>query len=294
MRFRLAACLLTSGVAWLPASAGAAVTVDRVQVGVPKTPTRAFAENLSVALQAPSAYERACCTDFVSGAWEGPPVEASASSTPQNPSRIEWNVTFARGRRTAASLAAAGGWADYPQIASRRINVPHIVAGRRVGTLKAFAVTDAQASPGARVQAALALPLGGRVTAVTLFHFPDPAADRTSAGELTVRGTPASSWNRGQSGDALEGVSLEGSLPPKRISARRSSGRVRGRIADRFGHPVFQVAVQLQRRAGGRWRTVAKGVTTSRGAYSLGGARASGSYRVVARLGGTTTRRAVR
>jgi hypothetical protein len=285
---------MTSGVACLPASAGAAVTVDRVQVGVPKTPTRAFAENLSVALEAPSAYDRACCTDFVSGAWEGPPVEASASSAPQNASRIEWNVTFARGGRTAASLAAAGGWADYPQIASRRIKVPHIVAGRRVGTLKAHAVTDAQAAPGAQVQAAVALPLGGRITAVTLFHFPDPAADRTSAGDLTVRGTPASAWNRGQSGDAIDGVSLEGSLPPKRISARRSNGRVRGRIADRFGHPVAEVKLQLQRRTGGRWRKAATGVTTSRGAYSLGGARQSGSYRVVAKLGGTTARGAVR
>ena len=122
----------------------------------------------------------------------------------------------------------------------------------------------------------------------------DPAADRTSAGTLTVRGTAASAWNRGQSGDAIYGVSLEGSLPPKRITARRSGGRVKGRISDRFGHPVFQVLVELQRRAGGGWRRAAKGFTTTRGAYSLGGARRSGSYRVVAKLGGTTARRAVR
>src|SRR4051812_12411976 len=93
------------------ASAAGAAAVDRAQIGVPgaHSPTRGFSENLSVAMTSPAAYERGCCADFVSGAWVGPRVEASDGST-QNLSRIDWSVTFERGRRSDAALARAAGW----------------------------------------------------------------------------------------------------------------------------------------------------------------------------------------
>src|SRR5687768_11673454 len=106
LSFLLVALVALSG----PATASAAV--DRVQVGAPgkTSPTRGFSEGLTVALTSPAAYERVCCTDFVSGAWGGPRIQSSRGSTQQNASRIDWSVSFARGSRPAASLARSALW----------------------------------------------------------------------------------------------------------------------------------------------------------------------------------------
>jgi hypothetical protein len=295
MRFRSACCAAVAAALICAAPAAAETVLDRVQVGVPgkQSPTRGFAENLSIALTAPSAYERGCCADFVSGAWDGPRIEASASSATQNRSRIEWSASFERGRASAKRLARAAGWADYPEIEAKRKRVRHIVAGRKVGTLPAFTAIDAQASPGAKVQAAIAIGFGRRVHGIVLFHLPDPPADQTSAGTLTVQGEPASTWNRTQARKSLAGVYVEGSLPPARVNARRAGRRVKGTVRDSFGHPVNGATVTLQRRVGGRWRKAGTHTSSGRGAFTLSGAR-SGAHRVVATLSGTTARAVVR
>jgi hypothetical protein len=293
MRFRLLPGLAGLALAAVLAcpSVAAAAAVDRVQVGVPgkSSPTRGFSEGLAVELTSPAAYERGCCSDFLSGVWTGPRVAASRGAGEQNASRIDFGVSFARGRRTAAALARDAGWAQYPELAGRARRVRHVVGGRDVGTLRAFAVVDAEEAPGARVQAALAIGLGRRVHAVVLFNLDDPYADSTEEGAITVAGKPASAWNREQAEAALAAARLVGSLPPARVKARRAGAKVAGRVLDAFGHPVAEVPVALQRRTGGGWRRVAKGTASTRGTYSLRAA-GGGRYRVVATLAGSSAR----
>lgn len=283
--------LLTVAVVALTVPATASAVVDRVQVGAPgkASPTRGFSEGLTLALTSPAAYERACCTDFVSGAWGGPRIQSSRGSTQQNASRIDWSVGFARGSRPAASLARSALWADHPEVTARARRVRHVVAGRTVGTLKAFSVLAAEGAPGARSQGSVAVALGRRVHAIALFDLQDPPSDSNSDGDLTVNGIRASEWNRAQTEAALDGVFVEGSLPPSRVRAKRSGGKVRGTITDSYGHPVSESPVVVQRRAGGRWRAVAKGTTSARGTFALRVGR-RGPHRVVATLAGTTAR----
>ena len=287
-------CLLPLAVAAavsFPTAAVAQPVLDRAQVGVPgkRSPTRGFSENLSVAMTAPAGYERSCCADFVSGAWDGPQIHADGAPAGERRARIEWSVAFERSRARAAKLARSAGWADYPQIAAGRRRVPHVVGGRRVGTLRAAWAIDAQAAPGARVQGAVAIFLGRRVHAVTLFHLPDPPSDQDSTGTLTVAGQPGSKWNRNHARAALDAVYVEGSLPPARVKARVRGRKVSGTVQDTFAQPVSEVEIVLQRRAGSRWRGTAKGKTSTRGTYSLRAPR-PGAYRVVASLAGSSAK----
>ena len=296
MRIRLLTCTLLTLAASLAAPAAASAVVDRVQVGVPGagSPTRGFSEGLTMALTSPAAYERTCCTDFVSGAWAGPRIQSSRGSVQQNTSRIDWTVSFARGARSAASLARTALWADRPEVAARARKVRHVVAGRTVGTLKAYSVLTAEDAPRARTQASLAVSLGRRVHAIALFDLEDPPADSSADGDLTVNGMRASVWNRTQAETALGGVFVEGSLPPAKVTVRRSGLRLRGKVTDSFGHPVGESLLRVERRAGKGWRRVARGSTSTRGTFALR-TRGRGPYRIVASLGGTTARsRAVR
>ena len=136
------------------------------------------------------------------------------------------------------------------------------------------------------MQAAIALDLGRHLRAVIVFDANEPATDDGGPlGPFTVGGLPASSWNREQARAALAGVYVEGNLPPARVRIRAARGRITGSVADSFGDPVSGARLALQRRAGGSWRQAARGKSTTRGSFSLRAGR-SGSYRIVARLGG--------
>jgi hypothetical protein len=293
MRFcpvcHVAALLMAAFALSTPAVAGAAV--DRVQVGVPGqgSLTRGFSEGLALSLTSPAAYERGCCSDFVTGVWLGPRVQSSGGAVEQNRARIDWSVTFARTRRSAASLARAAAWGQYGELSGRPARVRHIVGGRNVGTLKAFSVVTAEAAPGARAQGAIAVSLGRRVYATALFDAGDPYADETSDGRLTVQGMAGSAWNRAQAAASVGGVRIEGSLPPAKVVARPAGRGLRGRVTDGFGHPVAEIALVTQRRVAGAWRRVGRGVATRRGTFELN-ARRAGSYRVIATLAGSSAR----
>jgi hypothetical protein len=167
--------------------------------------------------------------------------------------------------------------------------VRHVVDGRTVGRLDAYEVVDAQPTPGAEVQAALAVDLGRKVTAIIRFKLADPPVDQdASFGALTVNGQPASAWNRGQAGIAVKAAYIEGLLPPARVNARAAGRQVRGKATDQFGGPQSTIPVMLQR--GGK--TVVKGTTDRRGAFVLTAPK-PGRYRVVAALGGSSASKSV-
>jgi hypothetical protein len=160
-----------------------------------------------------------------------------------------------------------------------------------VGTLPAFYVLDAETPPAARNEAALVISLGRRVYGVALFILSAPYSNSADPyGEYRVDGTiRPSDWNRAQAGLALDGVAVEGNLPPARVTARASGLNISGAVRDGFGHPLSNVRLVIQVRKGRTWRRDAEAKTDTRGRYALG-AKQRGRYRVVATLAGSTAR----
>jgi hypothetical protein len=89
---------------------------------------------------------------------------------------------------------------------------------------------------------------------------------------------------------ALNGVRLDGNLPPALVTARvsRAPRALRGKVIDAFRHPLVAATVTLQRRVGSRWRTAATSRTKTNGLYVFQ-RPARGRYRAVATLGATRT-----
>lgn len=285
---RLAPCLAVAGALLCAAPASAQNDLDRVQVGVPGTVTRAYATSLSLRLNIPSGFTRECCYDFVSGAWSGPLIHYASDPGRTSLSQVAWEVHFSRTSRSLAAVARGAGSANYPQVSARKRTVRHVLSGRRLGTVPAYSAVDQQAGF-ATAQAALALDLGRRVKATILFTFTEPQADAdSSGGAVTVNGLAASAWNRRAAELAMKSVELEGPLPISRVKARARGRRITGKVTDIAGDALGQAKLVLQRQSGG-WHTVAKGKSTLAGTFSLK-ARSSGRYRVVA----TLTRRSVR
>jgi hypothetical protein len=285
---RLAPCLAVAGVLVSAAPAAAQSDVDRIQVGVPGTVTRAYATSLALRLNIPSGFTRDCCYDFVSGAWVGPAIHYSDSAR-TDLSRVAWEVHYSRTSRSLASVARAAGWAKYAQVSTKKRTVRHVLSGRRLGKIRAYSAVDQQAGFAA-TQAALAIDLGRRVKATILFTFTDPAGDRdSSGGAVTVNGLAASAWNRRAAEAALKSVELEGPLPVSKVKARAHGRKVTGKVTDLAGDALGQAHVILQRRAGGRWRKAAEGASSLTGTFSLK-APSAGQYRVVALLTGASAR----
>jgi hypothetical protein len=284
MRLRLIVgfALATAGLAAGPASAEP--VLDRVQVGgVPGvSATRSFPTSLAVTLAVPSGYGRGCCYDFRSGQWTGPAWRASGNPSVGEASTIDWRVDFVRGKTLQGAAKAA--WTQFPQASAAKRKVRHVVDGRTVGTLAGYAVVDTQRSPGAEVQAVLAVDLGKKVTALLKFDMSDPPVDQdASFGALTVNGMAASKWNRKQADTAFASAYIEGLLPPARIKARASGRQIKGTVTDQFGGPESTIPVVLKK--GGK--KVATATTNTRGGFTLTAPKA-GSYQVVATLGGSS------
>lgn len=287
MLHRLVPCLV-AGALLYAAPASAQSDLDRIQVGVPGTVTRAYATSLSLRLNIPSGFTRDCCYDFTSGAWIGPEIHYSSDPGRTSLSHVGWEVHFSRTSRSLASVARAAGWGNYPQVSAKRRTVRHVLSGRRLGKVPAYSAVDQKADL-ATTQAALAIDLGRRVKAVMLFTFTDPQSDSdSSGGAITVNGLSASAWNRRAAELAMRSIQLEGPLPISTVKARAGGRRVTGTVTDIAGDALGQAKLALQRRSGG-WRTVAKGRSALAGTFSLK-APASGKYRVVATLTGRSVR----
>ena len=286
MLSRLAPFIAVAGALFCAAPASAQDDLDRIQVGLPGTVTRAYATSLSLRLNIPSGFTRDCCYDFRTGAWNGPEIHYPGGRTAQ--SRVEWEAHFARTGRSLASVAKAAGWANYKQVSAKKRTVRHVLSGRRLGKIPAYSVVDQQAGFAA-AQAALVIDLGRRVKATMLFTFTDPQADSdSSGGAVTVNGLAASAWNRRAAELAMKSIQLEGALPISRVKAGAHGRTLTGKVTDIAGDALGQARLALQRRAGG-WRTVATGKSTLAGSFSLK-AKSPGQYRVVATLSGRSVR----
>ena len=283
MRHRLIlASVLAVSVPSAPAAA--APVVDSVQVGVPKTATRSFSPQLGVFLKSPGDYERGCCYDSRQGQWAGPAWRSSSGASDR--SHIEWQVTNTRTGKSIAALARDGGRSAYPQVAAGAVKVPHIVGGRRVGTLRGFQALDGAPAPEAAAQQTLAIDLGHRVKSLVMFEASDPAVDADPGlGTFTVGGVPASAFNRRQAQSAMRNVTVVGNLPPRRVTARARGRRLTGKVLDGYSHPVAEIKVSLMRGS----RRVARTATSGKGAFTLTAPK-GGTYRVLATLSGAKAR----
>jgi hypothetical protein len=270
--------LAVAGVTLLAVPLAFAAVVDRVQVGVSgRNATRGFSAALYVDVTAPAAYgTRGCCYDGDSGEWRGPRYTASGKPDFGGDSTIDWGVGFDRKNASAEAAARASltfkTWAD---TASGPIAVPHVVAGRDVGTIPAFYVIVVSPQGAAR-EAAMGVPLTKGLYATPGFGLLKPLSDSIPPyGQYQVNGMLVSAWNEQQAQLAVHAVRVDGSLPPARVSARRSGGKILGAVKDGYGHPVAGARVRCGQAASR---------TRGPGTYALS-ARGK-SCRVVATLGG--------
>jgi hypothetical protein len=251
--------------------------------------TRGFSPALGIFLTPPAGWTRATYTSLA-GEWTGLHYRASKNSSIENTARMNWSVAFTRGKKSLPTLARRANGAGFPEVAAAKVKVRRVVGGRRVRPLSAFVAIDAEALPGARHEATLAIDLSRHLTALVSFLALDPAAYDTGAGgTVSIDGKPASQWNREQIQAAIDGTFVDGDLPPKRVTAKRAGPAVKGKVTDSFGQPLAEAQLLLQKQAGHRWKTVRKGATTERGTYKLRG-RGSGRYRVVTQVGGSSAR----
>jgi hypothetical protein len=280
-RLRVSVATLALALAAGSASAEAAI-VDRAPVGIAgERATKGFSSALSIVIGAPGGYERGIEYTGRAGDWLGPAYRDSANPASRNRTSVEWEVTFVRGGSLKAA-ARRGGDAGFPELTAKARKVAHGVGARRLGRLAAFTAIDAERSPGARTQAVIAIDLGRRLRAVVLFHLGSPAVDRTGAGgNVTVKGQTASKWNRAQAKAILGRVSVAGNLPVAKVRAATAGRRVSGRVSDVVGHAVGDIALTLEARRAGRWKTVAESRTDLRGGFAITAPKA-GTYRVVA------------
>lgn len=124
-------------------------------------------------------------------------------------------------------------------------------------------------------------------TAVTFNGTPATGVTATSATQVTA--TVPTGAGAGTVSVTTPGGSANSPSPftvahPRRVSLSLSRTRARGSVTavDGFTKCAEQVAVRVQRRSGGRWRTVGSDITNANGSYSIGNVRRPGRYRAVA------------
>jgi hypothetical protein len=278
----------------LTTAAAAAAVVDRIQVGVPGVAaTRGFAPSLAISLTAPPSFVRGCCYDDASGAWAGPRYEATGNPSRGGPSRIEWVVSYERRAAAPLSIARRAAWRRGAEVASGRLRIPHIVAGRRVGFVPGVFLVEAEPPPSARHLAVVVVEFGRRLHGVTVYDLSAPASNSAGRdGEFKVAGELGSRWNRGQALAVVRRVAIVGDLPPRRVSVSVTGADVKGTVRDDFRHPVSEAPIRLMRRVGATWRVAGKATTSTSGRYHFR-MPTRGRHRVVASLAGSSASSAV-
>ena len=265
----------------VPLAVGAQVT-NRAQVGVSgRNDTKGYAPSLAIVFASPSSYGAGCCVDSDSGEWKGPRYAGTKANTGGD-STIDWRTTFTRASASPQGAAQANLVQHWPQLSTSTLAVPHTVAGTKVGTISGYVLTTrAPGSGAAQMEAALAFRLCKGLFVVAGFSLLAPQQDPDGlGGAFLVNGQSASSWNAAQAAAALQGVSVDGNLPPRSIVARASGRRIVGVARDCLGQPLVRLAVHLA--PGG---AVAR--TSSTGSFSVVVAK-PGTYKITTALAGVS------
>jgi Carboxypeptidase regulatory-like domain len=288
MRRRALLVGLITGLAALAACSqiAGAQAVERIRISDPARQGHELPPGLLVELASPAEYNRQSVSGE-SGRWVGPRYEERGNPGNAGLASLNWSVSFDQREGDAEAIAHANVvHRDWARDQHAGLSVTHFVGNRNVGTiLGGYVMVSPSAANDARFEGVLAFPLDANLHAVVRYEALEPPAD-----SFLVKGSiVGKSWNRGQVLLALNGVRLQGNLPPKIVAARAvERGRfVRGKVVDRFLDAVLGARVSLERRAGGSWTRVSGGKTDQRGFYTLRPKR-RGTYRVTARLAGFT------
>jgi len=245
-----------------------------------------YSPALAIVAVSPPEYKRGCCYDSDGGELRGPRYEATGRASLGGDSTIDWSVGVAvRAGGTRAALIA-NLTHDWPVVSEGKQLVKHRVGGRAAGTIGGYWVLTRSTFGGAddaHMEAAVGFPLCDGNTAYAKFSLLAPSGNSAGGsagfGEYLINGMRPSDWNAEKGMQAIRGVRLEGNRPGTRVTAAARGRRVSGRVADCNAHPLAGLAVELQQRTGGLWRTVSSARTSAGGTYSLA-ARSAGTYRV--------------
>lgn len=292
MRRTLPAVLLA---ALLLAPSAAAQVVERALVGDPgRNVTAGFSAELFVVTAAPPEYLYDCCRDSDSSSWKGPPYQASGQPSLAGVSKMSWDVSFTNEVGSAADAALGRLIQQWPELGRTEVQVPHLVAGRAVGTIPGISILTRAPGNSAQYEAALAFPLGRGVFAVVHLAVLEPFQDEVNPfGQYLVQSASgtvlASTWNAQEAAQTIAGVSLQGNLPPARVTAGVARRRLSGAVRDSLGQPLAGVTVTIEQRTGKKWVQAGSTKTGSGGKYTAR-APGPGRYRAVASLDGITVR----
>lgn len=288
----LALAVIGAWVVFLPTAS--ATPGDHVQVGRPgQNATAGFPLGLFTGVATLPGYRAVGRFDGESRNWEGPEYRAG---TLGGTSTLDWQVTFDRPGSAAAMAAQALGL-SWPVAEQPTVRIPHLVGTRNVGSIPALALlTKAPGDNNAQYESVIAFPLCRGLFVAAKFSLLSPGSEYATApsDRFLVAGAPAKQWNHDRAIEALGQVTLEGHLPPGRVTARATGRSVTGTVRDCRGDPMAGIEVRLLR---GR-ATAARARAAADGSYRLV-ARGPGTYRVTVGLtvtgkGGSGTRRDTR
>lgn len=272
--------------------AASAATKDRVQVGRPgQNATPGFPLELFTSVALLPDYRLLGRFDGDSRKWQGPNWSDGSLS---GKSTLDWQVTFASAGSAAAMARNALGGQAWPVAERPRVQIPHLVGKRKVGSIPAAALlTKAPGDNNAQYESVLAFPLCRGVFVAAKFSLLNPGSEYGGdpAKPFLIKEVRTREWNHDRALDALRQVTLDGYLPIGRITARASGRSVSGVVRDCRGDPMAGIDVRLL--DGGN--TVARARAASDGGYRLA-APGPGRYRVEVALtvtgkGGSATRR---
>ena len=200
----------------------------------------------------------------------GPRYEERGNPGNAGLASLNWSVTFDQRQGDAEAVSLANvSHTNWARDQRGGLSVPHLVGNRNLGTILGYYVmVSPSAANDARFEGVLAFPLDANLHAVVRYEALEPPAD-----SFLVKGSVVGkSWNRGQVLLALNGVRLQGNLPPKDRGGARYGARPlragQGRRSVPGRGPGGRVS--LERRSGGSWTKVSGGKTTSEASTRCG------------------------
>ena len=207
---------------------------------------------------------------------------------------MSWDVSFTNEVGNTADAALGRLIQHWPELARTEVQVPHLVAGRRVGTVPGLSILTRAPGKSAQHEATLAFPLGRGVFAVVRLALLEPFQDEVNPyGQYLVQSVSgpvlASAWNAQEAAQTMAAVSLQGNLPPARVTAGTARRRLSGAVKDSFGQPLAGVALTIEQRTGKKFVQTGS-ARTGAGGKSIARVPAAGRYRVVVSLDGVTVR----